>query len=343
MFRFEHSEYLYALLLIPVLIGFFVLMWRFRKRAIERFGEAKLVQQLMSNFSPNKHIVKFTLLMLAFTFLVVGWANPQWGSKRQKVKRKSADIFIALDISYSMLAEDVPPSRMYRARQFAEDLIYQLRGERLGLIVFAGNAYLETPLTDDYAFITLESRSANPFQAPTQGTAIGEAIDLAERSFDEENQNHKALIVITDGENHDEEAIERAEAAQRNGLIVFTVGVGTQGGGFIPISMNGRTDFKRDETGNPVRTQLNEAALQAISNVANGNYFNLAAGADEVIEALQQRIDQMEKREFEQRVFDEYESYFQYFLGIGLLFLIIEYLISYRKNKLVEGRDLFGA
>ncbi len=341
MFRFEHPEYLYALFLIPTLASFFLLMWRFRKRAIERFGEARLVERLMSDFSPNKHILKFTLLLLAFTFFVVGWANPQWGTKRQKANRKSADIFIALDISYSMLAEDIPPSRMDRAKKLAEDLIYQLRGERLGLIVFAGNAYLETPLTDDYAFITLEARSANPYQAPTQGTAISEAIDLAERSFDEENKNHKALIIITDGENHDEEAQERAEAAQRNGLVVCTVGVGTQGGSFIPITINGRTDFKRDETGNPVRTQLNEAALKAIANAANGSYFNLSVGADKVIEALQQRIDQMEKRAFEQRVFDEYESYFQYFIGLGLFLLIIEYLISYRRNKLIKARDMF--
>lgn len=342
MFRFEYEMYLWALILVPVLILFFVLTWRARQRAIARFGDSNLMQQLMLGYSANRHILKFVLVLLALTFLVVGWSNPQWGTKREKAKRKSADVFIALDVSYSMLAEDLQPSRMDRARRFTENLVKGLAGERLGLIVFAGNAYLQMPLTTDYAAAALFTKSANPFQAPTQGTAIGDAIDLAERAFEEDQKSHKALIIVTDGENHEAEAIQKAEEAARNGLIIFTVGVGTAEGGLIPIPVGNRIDYKRDKTGNAVRTKLNEEAMREIARAAGGAYFSLAQGSDRVVEALQDRINQLEKREFEQRIFDEYESYFQWFIGAALLFLILDFIISYKKSGLLEGRDLFG-
>ncbi|MEM9990789.1 MAG: VWA domain-containing protein [Bacteroidota bacterium] len=314
MFRFEYETYLWALAAVPVLIVFFVLMWRARRQAIARFGDTALVQQLMQGFSAPRYILKFALVILALIFLVVGWANPQWGTKREKAKRMSADVFIALDVSYSMLAEDLPPSRMDRARRFAENLITGLKGDRLGLIAFAGNAYLQMPLTTDYAMAALMTKSSNPFQAPTQGTAIGDAIDLAERAFEEDQKSHKALIIVTDGENHDQAAMKRAEQAARNGLIIFTVGVGTNEATPIPVPVGNRIDYKRDKTGNIVRTSLNEDAMRAIAEAADGAYFNLAQGSDEVIGALQKRIDQLEKKEFEQRIFDEYESYFKLFI-----------------------------
>lgn len=342
MFRFEYESYLWALLAVPVLIVFFMLMWRARQRAVERFGDTSLMQQLMLGYSANRHIIKFVLLMLTLSCLIIGWANPQWGTKREKAKRKSADVFIALDVSYSMLAEDLQPSRIDRARRFTENLIHGLAGERIGLIAFAGNAYLQMPLTTDYAAAALFAKSSNPFQAPTQGTAIGDAIDLAERAYEEEQKGHKALIIVTDGENHDEEAMRRAEEAAQNGLIIFTVGVGTKSGSLIPIPVGNRIDYKRDKTGNPVRTQLNEDAMKSIARAASGAYFNLSQGSDRVIDALQDRIDQLEKREFEQRIFDEYESYFQWFIGAALLLLLLDHLLSYKKSGLLDGRDLFG-
>lgn len=342
MFRFEYETYLWALVLVPVLVLFFWLMWRARQRAVEQFGDNALMQQLMQGFSAPRHIFKFALVVFALVFLIVGWANPQWGTKREKAKRMSADVFIALDVSYSMLAEDLQPSRMDRARRFTENLILGLAGERLGLIAFAGNAYLQMPLTTDYAMAALMTKSSNPFQAPTQGTAIGDAIDLAERAFEEGQKSHKALIIVTDGENHDEEAMARAEEAARNGLIIFTVGVGTDQGSPIPIPVGNRIDYKRDKTGNVVRTSLNEAAMRDIARAADGSYFNLAQGSEQVIDALRARIDQLEKREFEQRIFDEYESYFQWFIGAALLFLILDFIISYKKSGLLDGRDFFG-
>lgn len=340
MFRFENIEYLYAFGIIPVLVLFFFLMWYARQRAIRKFGDFALMKRLMPQMSKYKHGIKFTILMVALSFMIIGWANPQWGTKKEKVKRKSVDVFIALDISQSMLAEDISPNRLERAKKFSQKLINELKGERIGIIIFAGNAYLQMPLTTDYAAAELFIRSANTRQAPSQGTAISDAIDLAERSFEQDNKHHKALIVITDGENHDQETIERAREANDNGLLIFTVGVGTPEGAYIPTVYAGQRGIKRDKTGNPVRSQLNETMLNDLAKEGDGVYYNLVEG-DKVVGVLQERIDKVEKRELEQRSFNEYESYFQYFLGIGLFLMLLEFFVSYRKSKWLEGKDLF--
>lgn len=340
MFRFENIQYLYALGIIPVLVLFFLLMWQARQRAIRQFGDFALMKRLMPQMSKYKHGIKFSILMLALSFMIIGWANPQWGTKKEKVKRKSVDVFIALDISQSMLAEDISPNRLERAKKFTQNLINELKGERIGVIIFAGNAYLQMPLTTDYAAAELFVRSANIYQATTQGTAISEAIDLAERSFEQDNKHHKALIIVTDGENHDQDAIERAKKANENGLLIFTVGVGTADGAYIPTVYAGQRGIKHDRTGNPVRSQLNEAMLSDLAKEGNGAYYNLIEG-DKVVNVLQERIDKVEKREMEQRSFNEYESYFQYFLAAGLLLMLLEFFVSYRKSKWLEGKDFF--
>ncbi len=343
MFRFEHPEFLYALALLPLLVLFFSAMLIARRRAIRRFGTTTLMLRLMPERSPYKHIYKFVLLCIGLFLLIIGLSNPQWGSRQEEVKRRSVDVFIALDISQSMLAQDIPPDRLERAKRFAQGLAQALRGERIGLIIFAGNAYLQVPLTTDYAAVDLFLKSANPNMAPSQGTAIGDAVRLAERSFEEENKNHKALVIITDGENHDEEALELVREARDNGLLTFTVGVGTAEGSFIPIKIGGREDYKRDQTGNPVRSRLNEEVMRELARAGDGAYFNLASGSEAITAALQERIDGIEKREFEQRSFSAYESYFQFFLAPALLLLIIEFLIPYRKSRVLSGRDLFDA
>lgn len=343
MFRFEHPEYLYALAALPLLVFFFYFTRVLRKRSIRRFGDSALVRQLMPEFSDFRQGLKFVLLLAGLAFLILGWSNPQWGTKKEKVTRKSVDVFIALDISQSMLAQDIVPSRLERAKRFTQNLIEGLRGERIGAIIFAGNAYIQTPLTTDYTYASLLTRSANPDQAPTQGTAIADAIDLAEQSFEEENKNHKALVIITDGENHDEEAIQRAKEARQNGLLIFSVGVGTPDGSFIPVMVNGRSDYKRDRSGQPVRTSLNEDLLRELAQTGEGAYFNLDSGSEAVVEALRSRIDNIEKREFEQRVFNEYESYFQYFIALALLLILLEFLLPYRRSKFFADKDIFAA
>lgn len=341
MFRFEHPQYLYVLEVLPVLIVFFILTIRARKRLIAKFGNMRLMGELMPQVSRYKDSVKFLLLLLALIFLIVGAANPQWGVQRKKATRKGVDVFIALDVSNSMLAQDVQPSRLERAKQFAEDLVNSLRGERLGFIIFAGNAYLQVPLTTDYGALDLFIKSANPEMVPTQGTAIGDAISLAVRSVDNGNKKNQAIIIISDGENHDVEAPAIAKKANEDGMLVFTVVVGTKQGSFIPEMVGGRMDMHRDQTGNPVRTKADPDALRELAKMGQGGFFDLGTDPELIKQSLATQLDRLEKREFEQRAFSEYESYFQYFLGATLLLIIIEFLISYSKNKYLADKDLF--
>ena len=342
MFRFEHPVFLYTLLVLPILAGLFFWARRRRDRQLARMGNPQLIQRLSPGISPVKPYVKLALLLLSLAFLIVGWANPQWGAKLEKVKRKSSDVFIALDISSSMLCNDISPNRLERAKRFTQQLVENLKGERIGLILFAGSSYLQMPLTTDYAAAMLFIRSATPESAPTQGTNLAEAIELADRSFEETNKNHKVLVVVSDGEAHDGEAAAAAENAYKNGLLIFTVGLGTDEGGFIPAIIGGRSDFKRDQNGEPVKTRIEEAALQAVPQSGKGAYFRLGNDAKDILTALKSDIDKVEKRELEERRFSEYESYFQYFLAIGLLLLLAEWTLSSRRGKWWESRDFFG-
>lgn len=337
MFRFEYPDHLYVLAALPVLALLFFLFWQFKKRTLRRLGDLEVLKKMMPGFAFSRQVLKMALLLLALAFLMVAWANPQWGTKREKAKRKGVDVFIALDISQSMLAQDVAPSRLERAKRFSQNLVNGIKGNRVGIILFAGGAYLQMPLTTDYAAAELFLRSANTDLAGTQGTAIGEAIGTALKSFEPNDKFHKALVIISDGENHDESAPEKAAEAAEKGLLVSTVGVGTEGGEFIPMDVGGRPDFKRDESGNPVRTKLDEAMLKSLSEKANGEYFHLSTGDQTIIEALKKRVEKMEKREFEQRSFTEFESYFQYFLAAGLLLLAIEFLLPSGKNHSSSG------
>ncbi len=282
------------------------------------------------------------MLATGLAFLVVGWANPQWGARKKEVKREGIDVLIALDISQSMLAEDISPSRLERAKRFAQTLSERLYGQRTGVVLFACNAYLQVPLTTDYAFVSMFINSAGTEMAASQGTDIAAAIDLASRSFPAGNKNHKALIIISDGEDHGGEGTARAESAAGEGLLIFTVGVGSGEGSLIPTFVNGRLDYLRDMTGNPVRSSMNEQSLTDIAAAGNGAYFHLSSSTGDVISALEKAIEQVEKREYEEQSFTEYASYFQLFLGIGLLLIIIEFLISYRQNRYLAGRDIFG-
>lgn len=334
MFRFENIEYLWGIALLPVLAGLFFLAWRYRKASLERFGGMEVVRRLAPGLSRYKHLVKFGLVLTALLFLVVGLANPQWGSKRQPVKRKGIDLFIALDVSQSMLAEDVSPSRLERAKRFGQQLVDELAGNNIGVILFACNAFPVAPLTSDYYFAKLALGTASPDQAGAQGTALSSAVNLAERSFDPENESHKAIIIITDGEDHDGRGAASAELASANGTLVYTVGVGGTEGSFIPLIVRGRSDYLRDETGNPVRSALVPETLEAVARAGGGAYFSLGKNADGLAKSLRERIDTIEKREYEQRVFTDYESYFQIFVGIAFLLLLLEFLLSYRTSSL---------
>ena len=246
---------------------------------------------------------------------------------------KSSDVFIALDISQSMMAKDISPNRLERGKRIAQNLIQALKGNRIGLIYFAGNAYLQMPLTNDYSAAQLFASSANTEQASTQGTAISEAINLALRAYEEGKANQKAMIILTDGESHDDEAVNAAREAVSKGLNVYTIGIGTSEGAFVPYKTQSGEQYKRDESGQPVTSILNQEMIKNLANAGGGKSYLIGEG-NSIITGIKREIDQLEKQEVEQRAFTDYNSYFQYLIAVGLLLLVLQYLIPDRKNLL---------
>ncbi|MEE9439470.1 MAG: VWA domain-containing protein [Saprospiraceae bacterium] len=326
MFRFEDISYIYWLPLILVLVVFVYLiyMWRAKKKAL--FGDKDLLKRLMPDSNNLRFWIKNVLVLLGFMFLIIAAANPQWGTKKESVKTQSADIFIAFDISQSMMAQDISPSRIERAKRFVEKLIQNLKGDRVGLIFFAGDAYLQMPLTNDYAAALVSIKSANPNMAGTQGTAIDEAINMAMKAYEEDVKHQRALIIISDGEDHDQDAIDKAKSGAENGLVIYTVGVGTEKGGYVPYVNRGRSEFKKDETGAPVMSKLNIPNLQEIARVGGGEFYLVNQGEDAIIN-LRSKMDRLQKREIEQKSFSEHNSYFQWFILIGLLAFLIDWIM----------------
>lgn len=308
-----------------------VFLWR--KRRIAKVGDPVLVARLMPESSVRRTWLKNILVLLGLLFLFFAASNPQWGTKKEKVLAQSADIFIAFDISQSMMAQDISPSRLERAKRFTEKLIQNLKGDRVGLIYFAGDAYLQMPLTNDYAAAELFVKSANPSLAGTQGTAIDEAIDLAMRAYEDDVKHQRALIIISDGEDHDEEAIAMAKEGAEEGLVIYTIGVGTETGAYIPFMNRGRTEFKKDESGAPVMSRLNIPNLQEIARNGGGEFYLVNQGEDG-IKDLKERLNRLQKREVEQKSFSEYNSYFQWFLGIGFILLLLEWILPNGLKKI---------
>ena len=307
-----------------------------------RFGEMKLVNRLMPDKSKSRAVIKFLILMLAYTFIIFGLANPQIGSKLEKIERKGIDLVIAIDVSNSMLAQDIKPSRLLRARQSISKLIDKLKNDRIGIVVFAGNAYTQLPITTDYSAAKLFLSTINTDIVPTQGTAIAEAIGLASDSFDE-NNHEKAIIIITDGEDHEGDAVQAATSSAEKGIKIFTIGMGLPEGGPIPVfNKSGKqTGFKKDLKNNTVITKLNETMLQQIASAGNGKYVR-ANNAQTGLSKIFDEIDRLEKTEFESKVFSDYEDRFQYLLAPALFLLLIEFLIFDRRGRRFRNVNLFG-
>lgn len=334
MIRFAHSGYFYLLLLIPLLFAGYLVYRRYMRRAVSRFGDPRLLHRLSRSASPSKPFWKFVLLAAAFGFLVVGLANPQIGTRLEEVKLEGIDIYIALDVSNSMKAEDIKPNRLERARLEIRNLVGRLRGDRIGLIVFAGEAYTQFPLTTDYSAAGLFIDTVDSDIVPVQGTAIGKAIDQAMRSFDFEEPTTKVLIVITDGENMEGDMNEAAERAAEKDVIIYAIGMGSEAGAPIPIydSRGRRTDFKRDRAGEVVMTRLDRPSLEKMVSRGKGKYYQGTRAQDELNE-IYNEINSMEKREFGAKQFTDYESRFQYFIVAGLFFLLLELLLTERRTS----------
>lgn len=341
MFRFANPDYLYALLIIPAFIGLYFVAMHIKKRRISEFGNAELLQQLMPGVSKSRGWIKSIIFFVAFTFMIFGLARPQFGSKLTEAKRKGIEIIIALDVSNSMLAQDIQPNRLERAKQAISRLVDQLSNDRIGLIVFAGDAYVQLPVTNDYTSAKMFLSSISPGMVSKQGTAIGSAINLAVNSFSPQSETSKVIIIISDGENHEDNPIEAAQKAfLEKGIVTHAIGIGSPKGAPIPMgAKNG--DFLRDKDDNIVVTRLDEETLSKVAVTGGGKYLR-ASNAQIGLLPLFEEINRMERTEFKDKVFSEYDDQFQYLFGIALLLLIIEFFVLERKNRLIKRLNLFG-
>jgi len=292
-----------------------------------------LIKRLMPDRNEKKSLIKFIVFNVILFFLIIALAQPQMGTKMEKVQRKGIDVMIALDVSKSMLSQDVAPSRLEKSKLLIQTLLKKLDGDRVGLVVFAGNAYLQMPLTVDYSSLMLYLRSVNTNSVPTQGTIITDALDQSENAFNATDKKHKAIIVITDGEDHEENAIDKAEELASDGTKIFTVGVGTPNGGTIPIynESGNKVDEKRDENGQPIISKMNPNMLQALAKAGNGNYYVLD-NSKQVSDFISKDIAKIETKTINDKVFTDFVEQFQYFLVFALLLLITDFFITYRKK-----------
>jgi Ca-activated chloride channel family protein len=335
MFRFAHPEYLYALYAIPVLILGLWYLNRNRKKLLESFADKKLHRVLIPDFSSLKNWFKAGLILLALVLLIFAVANPQIGTRIQEVKQTGIDVFIALDVSRSMLAEDIKPNRLEKAKYQISSLINKLRGDRIGLIIFAGEAYVQFPLTTDYSAANLFLSAVDVNSVPQQGTAIASAIDLSTKSFDYKTSTQRVIVIITDGEDHEGDIMQAVERAREKGIKIYTIGLGSPTGVPIPVynAQGQQVDYKKDENGNIVLTKLDESILKQIASAGDGKYF-LGSNYEDYLDRIYSDLSSLEKSEFGVRKVTDYEDRFYYFLAPAIILVLIEFFISERRSIL---------
>lgn len=339
MFRFANPDYLFLLAILPVLVIFYVYAIIRKKRAIKKLGNPLLMSQLMPDESFKRQHLKFWLLFAAITVVIFIVAGPQFGSKLESVKRNGVEIMVCLDVSNSMLAEDVSPNRLEKAKQILAKLTDGFKNDKVGLIVFAGDAYTQLPITSDYISARMFLSSINPSMVSTQGTSIGAAINLAMRSFTPNETSDKAIILITDGENHEDDAIGAAKQAAEKGVHVNIVGMGLPKG--APIPLDGANNYMKDKEGNVVITQLNETMCQEIAAAGKGLYVR-ADNTNTALRALEKEIDKLNKSELDSKVYSEYDEQFQMLTWMALLILVVEFFVLGRKNRIFRKVKLFS-
>jgi len=340
MFRFANIEMLWLLLLLPVFVAAYIAIIRRKQRQLKQFGDPELLAELMPNVSHIRPVMKFGLVMLALALLIIAAARPQYGQKEKTVKRQGIEVMFALDISNSMLAEDVAPNRLDRAKQMLSKLIDQMVDDKVGLIVFAGEAYTQLPITCDYVSAKMFLNTITPDLIRTQGTAIGDAIMTSMASFGgEESDASRAIILITDGENHEDDALAAAKAANEKGIKIFVVGIGKPDGSPIPIP--GTNNFRKDRSGNVVVSKLNEQMCRDIAAAGQGLYVR-CDNTNTATRALQKELNTLATSEIETKVYADYNEQYQGFVLLALLILLIDFFIFNRKNKALSRLDIFG-
>ncbi len=336
MLAFQHTEYLIALAAIPLFILLYILLVNWKKRTIKKIGDARLVKAMISNHSPKKFALKFILVLAAFSLGVLALANLRAPTGVEKVDRNGIDIMIALDVSNSMLAQDVRPNRLERAKQALGKLIDKLENDRIGIVVFAGKAYLQMPLTGDHGAAKMYLASASTDIVPTQGTVISDALEMCLASFNSKEKKYKAVILLSDGEDHDEGALETASKMADEGIVIYTVGIGSPSGSTIIDELTNQP--KQDANGNTVITKLNEEGLIKIAENGNGMY-QLFSNADVLVNKLDAELGSMDQRTVTEDSLINYKNYFPYFLGIALFLLVLELFISERRRLQLAGSN----
>ncbi|RLD12609.1 hypothetical protein DRI50_08940 [candidate division KSB1 bacterium] len=332
--RFRYPLFLHGLWGVLLLIIFFVLIYRHKETLLQRFGHLELIKRILPGYDKRRVVWKNIFFILSYIFLVIALADPQIGTKLEQVKRKGVDIIMALDVSNSMKAEDIKPNRLEKAKHEIVRFIDLLKGDRIGLVAFAGMAHLVCPLTLDYGAAKLFLQMMDTDLIPVQGTALGDAIKVAMKAFNQKDRKHKVLILITDGEDHEGDPVKVAKEAAKEGIIIYTIGIGSPQGVPIPVyDRNGNeVGFMKDRNGNVVTTKLDMATLQKIAFVTNGKYYMATSGQSE-LEKIYGEINKMEKKELSARKFSQYEDRYQIFALIGLIFVLLEFFLPVRTRK----------
>ncbi len=339
MFEFANTEILWLLWLIPFMLLVFLIIRHRRKRAIRKIGQPGLLSSLMPLVSSQRPVLKFILLLLSLVFIILAIAGPRSGSRLREVKREGVEIMILLDVSLSMLAEDIRPNRLERAKMSISRLIRNLENDRIGLIVFAGDAFVQIPMTSDYAAARMILENVSTDIVPVQGTAIGRAIELATRSFTPDSPASRTIIIISDGEDHEDDPVHASRIAREQGISIHTIGMGRPEGAPVPVTEGG-SRFLTDENGNTVITRLDEATLRGIASAGEGMFIR-AGSSGTGLETIMNEIEEMDKFEFGELVYSEYDEHFQFMAALALILLIIDFAILERKNKWLNNIKLF--
>ncbi|WP_437369352.1 VWA domain-containing protein [Maribacter litoralis] len=343
MIQYDEKIYFYLLFIIPVVVVLFLLLLVWKKRTQKKFADTELLKRLTPNRSYNKGGIKLVVFILAMALLVIGLVNPKIGTKLETVKREGVDIVFAVDVSKSMLAEDIAPNRLEKAKRLVSEIINQLASDRIGIIAYAGQAYPQLPITTDYGAAKMFLQSMNTDMLTSQGTAIDQAIELATTYYDDAEQTNRVLFIISDGEDHSEgSTIDAVEDAADEGIIIYTIGVGKEKGAPIPIKRNGILEsLKKDSQGETVITKLNESVLVNIANEGDGQYID-GSNTETAVEFIKEELLKMDKKEFEAKQFAEYKDQFQWFIGGALLLLFLDIFILDRKTSWLMKLNLFN-
>jgi Ca-activated chloride channel family protein len=329
--QYQHPEFFLALIVVPLAALLFWYVMRWKKSTIKKIGDPRLVIELVKGYSPAKFLIKFVLVILSLAAIVVAIVNPQRPGSMDKVERKGVDVMIALDVSNSMLAEDIKPNRLEKAKQLVTRLMSELENDRVGLVLFAGRAYMQMPLTTDHAAARMYVQNAGPGVVPTQGTMISEALKLSSSAFNSKERKYKSIVLITDGEDHDPNSLQIAEGLASNGVMVNTVGIGSSVGTPIPDPSTGQ--YRKDESGNTVLSKLNEGQLKQLASITRGVYVN-PDDVNEASAAIIKQLGTIQETAIEDAAFKDYIHYFQWFVAIALMLLLAEFLLPERKLKI---------